>query len=255
VEKRGEAMTTHSAALTARERLIVALDVNSLDEARRWIEELREEVGLFKVGLELFARYGTILFHVMREEKVPFFFDCKFLDIPNTVAGASRALVGKGIYMFNIHATGGSVMMEATMEAVEKEAKKEKVERPLVIAVTILTSLTRNMLDEEMGISRTVEASVGKLAMTAKRSGLDGVVASAKEVSSVRQLCGRDFLVITPGIRPTWAADDDDQKRVVTPAQAMKNGSDYIVVGRPITRASSMKDAARRIVYEMETEL
>ncbi len=247
-------MSTQSAALTAKDRLIVALDVQSLDEARRWIEELRGEVGMFKVGLELFSRYGTILFHVMREENAPFFFDCKFLDIPNTVAGASRALVGKGISMFNVHATGGSVMMEATMEAVEKEAKKEKVERPIVLAVTILTSLTRNMLDEEMGISRTVEASVGKLAMTAKRSGLDGVVASAKEVSSIRQLCGKDFLVVTPGIRPTWAADDD-QKRVVTPAQAMKNGSDYIVVGRPITRSKDMKDAARRIVEEMETEL
>ena len=247
-------MTTQSAALTARDRLIVALDVQSLDEARRWIGELREEVGMFKIGLELFSRYGTILFHVMREENVPYFFDCKFLDIPNTVAGASRALVGKDIFMFNVHATGGSVMMEETMKAVTAEAKKENVERPLVIAVTILTSITRDILDNELGVSRTLEATVGKLAMTAKRAGLDGVVASAKEVAAVRNLCGRDFLVITPGVRPTWAPDDD-QKRVVTPAQAIKSGSDYIVVGRPITRAKSMKDAARKIVYEMETVL
>ncbi len=244
-------MSTQSALLTAKERLIVALDVNDLDEARRWIEELREEIGLFKIGLELYAKYGTVLFDIMRQEKAPYFFDCKFLDIPNTVAGASRALIGQGMHIFNVHATGGSEMLQATMEAVETEAQSQGVDRPLVIAVTILTSLTRNMLDEELGISRSLEAEVGKLAIIAKRAGLDGVVASAQEAQPIRHLCGKDFLIVTPGIRPKWAAEDD-QKRIVTPAQAIQNGSDYIVVGRPITRAANMKDAARKIVYEME---
>src|SRR5271155_2556883 len=129
--------------MTAKERLIVALDVDSLDEARRLIEELRQEVGLFKVGLELYARYGTAMFDVMRREKVPYFFDCKFHDIPNTVAGASRALVGQGIFMFNVHATGGSEMMKAALSAVAEEAKMKSVARPLIISVTVLTSINR----------------------------------------------------------------------------------------------------------------
>jgi len=245
---------TAQTMLTAKGRLIVALDAKDIDDARRWIEQLRGEVGMFKVGLELFARYGTAIFDIMKAEQVPYFFDCKFCDIPNTVAGASRAVVGHGMHMFNVHSTGGSEMMKATMQAVEEEAAALKIQRPLVIAVTILTSLTRNMLDDELGIQRTVEATVGRLAIVTKRSGLDGVVASAKEVSSIRSLCGKDFLIVTPGIRPDWASDDD-QKRVVTPAEAIKNGSDYIVVGRPITRAKDMKDAARRIVSEMEGQL
>lgn len=237
--------------LTAKDRLIVALDAKDIDDARRWIEQLRGEVGMFKVGLELFARYGTSIFDIMKAEKVPYFFDCKFHDIPNTVAGASRSVVGHGMHMFNVHATGGSEMMKATMQAVEEEAAAQNIQRPLVIAVTILTSLTRNMLDDELGIQRTIEATVGRLAIVTKRAGMDGVVASAKEVASIRSLCGKDFLIVTPGIRPDWASDDD-QKRVVTPSEAVKLGADYIVVGRPITRAKDMKDAARRIVSEME---
>jgi orotidine-5'-phosphate decarboxylase len=245
---------TAQTMLTAKGRLIVALDAKDIDDARRWIEQLRGEVGMFKVGLELFARYGTAIFDIMKAEQVPYFFDCKFHDIPNTVAGASRSVVGHGMHMFNVHATGGSEMMKATMQAVEEESAALKIQRPLVIAVTILTSLTRNMLDDELGIQRTVEATVGRLAIVTKRAGLDGVVASAKEVASIRTLCGKDFLIVTPGIRPDWASDDD-QKRVVTPAEAIKLGTDYIVVGRPITRSKDMKDAARRIVHEMEGQL
>jgi orotidine-5'-phosphate decarboxylase len=240
-------------SLTSKDRLILALDVDNADDARRWIDELREEVGLFKVGLELYARYGTSILQYMQKEQIPYFFDCKFLDIPNTVAGASRSLVGRGIKMFNVHATGGSEMMKASLAAVEEEATKKGVARPLVIAVTILTSLTRDVLEEEIGIKQTVEASVGRLALLTSRAGLDGVVCSASEVSTTRKLCGKDFLIVTPGIRPTWAGDDD-QKRIVTPGQAIKNGSDYIVVGRPITRAKDKADAARRIVEEMEAQ-
>ena len=238
--------------LTSKERLIVALDVDNIDDARRWIDELREDVGLFKIGLELYARYGTAVFEIMQKESIPFFFDCKFLDIPNTVAGASRSLVGRGIKMFNVHATGGSDMMKASLKAVEDEAQLQNARRPLVIAVTILTSLTRDVLEEEIGIKQSVEASVGRLSLLTKRAGLDGVVCSANEVPTIRKLCGNEFLIVTPGIRPTWSGDDD-QKRIVTPAQAIKSGSDYIVVGRPITRAKSKTEAARRIVEEMNS--
>ncbi len=239
-------------ALTSKERLILALDADDIDDARRWIEELREDVGLFKIGLELYARYGTSIFEILQKDQIPFFFDCKFLDIPNTVAGASRALVGRGIKMFNLHATGGSEMMKAALKSVEVEAENKNVARPLIIAVTILTSLTRDVLEEEIGFKQSVEASVGRLSLLTKRAGLDGVVCSAVEVQTIRKLCGQDFLIVTPGIRPTWAGDDD-QRRIVTPSQAIKNGSDYIVVGRPITRAKNKADAARRIVEEMNT--
>jgi orotidine-5'-phosphate decarboxylase len=247
-------VTTKIASMTAKERLIVALDVDSLDEARRLIEELRQEVGLFKVGLELYARYGTAMFDVMREEKVPYFFDCKFHDIPNTVAGASRALVGKGIFMFNVHATGGSEMMKAALSAVAEEAKTKSVARPLIISVTVLTSINREILEAELGVQQTVEETVDSLALLTQKAGLDGVVCSAHEVESIRRLCGPEFLIITPGIRPAWSGGDD-QKRIVTPAQAMKNGSSYIVVGRPITREKNKADAARKIVEEMDSAL
>ena len=240
-------------SLTSKDRLILALDVDNAEDARQWIDELRGEVGLFKIGLELYARYGTAILQFLEKEQIPYFFDCKLLDIPNTVAGASKALVGRGIKMFNVHATGGSEMMKASLAAVEAESARKGIDRPLVIAVTILTSLTRDVLEEEIGIKATVEASVGRLALLTSRAGLDGVVCSASEVSTIRKLCGKNFLTVTPGIRPTWAGDDD-QKRIVTPGQAIKNGSDYIVVGRPITRAKDKVDAARRIVAEMEAE-
>lgn len=239
-----------ASTLTSKERLILALDAESLDDARRWMEALRDEVGLFKVGLELFSRYGSQILEIMEKENIPYFFDGKFMDIPNTVAGASRALVGKNIKMFNVHALGGSDMMKAALKAAEDEAEKKKVDRPLVIAVTILTSLTRDVLEEEIGIKQSVEASVGRLALLTYRAGLDGVVCSANEVQTIRKLCGNKFLTVTPGIRPSWSGDDD-QRRIVTPSQAIKNGSDFIVVGRPITRAKDMVDAARRVVEEM----
>jgi orotidine-5'-phosphate decarboxylase len=246
-------MTVNAAATPkSKERLIVALDCESIEEAKRWIENLREDVGLFKIGLELYARYGTQVFDLMKGVDIPLFFDCKFMDIPNTVGGASRGLVGRGIKMFNVHATGGTDMMKAALRAVEEEAEKQKTQRPLVIAVTILTSITRDILEEEIGIKQSVEATVGRFALLTKKAGLDGVVCSANEVGTIRKLCGDKFLTVTPGIRPAWAGDDD-QKRIVTPAQAIKNGSDYIIIGRPITRAKNMVDAARRIVEEMQT--
>jgi orotidine-5'-phosphate decarboxylase len=246
----GEEMTHPTYIRTAREKLIVALDVPSLEEAVSLVKELKGEVGLFKVGLELYAHSGTRLFEALRQEDVPFFFDCKFHDIPNTVARASEGLVGQGIAMFNVHATGGKEMMRATMAATRKAADKANVAVPKIIAVTILTSIS-DQESAEIGFSSSVQALVPKLALLAQDAGLDGVVASAREVPAIRKVCGADFLIVTPGIRPEWSSADD-QKRVVTPAQAMRDGADYVVIGRPITQAASRRDAARRIVEEME---
>jgi orotidine-5'-phosphate decarboxylase len=238
-------------AKTAREKLIVALDVPSLEEAVSLVKELKEDVGLFKVGLELYAHCGTKLFEAMRAEGVAFFFDCKFHDIPNTVAKASEGLVGQGIAMFNVHATGGAEMMSATGAATRKAAQTAGVAPPKIIAVTVLTSIGEKEKDE-IGFACPVDELVLRLAQLTKQAGLDGVVASAKEVTAIRKACGPGFLIVTPGIRPQWSSADD-QKRIVTPGQAIKDGADYLVIGRPITQAASRKDAAKRIVEEMES--
>lgn len=238
-------------ARIAREKLILALDVPSEDDALALVKELKDEVGLFKIGLELYAHSGTRLFEAMRKEGVPFFFDCKFHDIPNTVARASQALVGQGIAMFNVHATGGFEMMQATATATHKAAKDANVAPPKIISVTMLTSISDREASE-IGFGAGVQQLVPKLALLTQKAGLDGVVASAQEVTAIRQACGPDFFIVTPGIRPAWSSTDD-QKRIVTPAQAIKDGADYLVVGRPITQASNRRDAARRVVEEMES--
>ena len=238
-------------SLTARDKLILALDVPSLDEAVTLVKELKDEVGLFKVGLELYAHGGTRLFDAIKAEGVQFFFDCKFHDIPNTVARASQALVGQSIAIFNVHATGGLEMMRVTGEAVRKASSAASVEAPKIIAVTMLTSISQ-LESAEIGFQGSISNLVTSLALLSKRAGLDGVVASAQEIIAIRDACGPDFLIVTPGIRPTWSSKDD-QKRIVTPAQAIKDGADYLVVGRPITQASNRRDAARRVVDEMES--
>jgi orotidine-5'-phosphate decarboxylase len=239
---------------SAREKLILALDVPSLDDALALVKELKEYVGVFKVGLELYARFGTRLLEAMKAQDVPTFFDCKFLDIPNTVARASESLVEHELAMFNVHAIGGATMLKTTVEATKKAAAAKGVEPPKILAVTVLTSVSNQVLKEELAIDNAVDELVVRLAWLAQHSGVDGVVASAQEVGAIREACGKDFLIITPGIRPQWAGADD-QARIVTPADAMRNGSDYIVVGRPITRASNRRDAAKRIVDEMESAL
>lgn len=249
----GDSMISTGGArkLTARERLILALDVPTLDEAITLIRELKDSVGMFKVGLELYTNSGSKLFEWMRAEGVPFFFDCKFLDIPNTVARASESLVCHGIEMFNVHSVGGSVMMKTTADAVKAKARTLGVDPPKLLAVTILTSIGDEILKNEIGSTLSTHELVPKLAKLAKDAGLDGVVASARETESIKQTCGPDFLTVTPGIRPTWA-DCQDQVRTVSPKEAVQCGSDYIVIGRPITQADNRRDAARRIVAEME---
>lgn len=242
-------------SLTAKDRLIVALDVSSEAEARALIEELRDEVGVFKCGLELFTSCGTSLFALAREYGVRLFFDAKFHDIPNTVAQACRAAVNQSVDIFNLHATGGSAMMEAaaqaTAAAYQELLKAEpKASKPALIAVTILTSMKADTLSDELKVGLPLEKMVPYLAQLAKKSNLDGVVASAQEATAIRETCGDDFLIITPGIRPSWA-EANDQARIVTPRVAIARGADYIVVGRPIVKAKDRVVAARKIVEEL----
>lgn len=239
--------------LNVKDRLIVALDVSSIEEAKEIVKDLREHVGMFKMGLELFASAGLSLFEMMREEGINVFFDGKFHDIPNTVAQASCNITRQGVAMFNVHATGGSAMLKAAADACRETASENKDnKRPILIAVTVLTSIGSDVLKEELQVGEDVMAYVTRLALLSKNNGLDGVVASAKEAAAIRQACGEEFLIVTPGIRPLWASTDD-QKRIVTPSQAIKDGADFLVIGRPITAAKDRKAAAQKIIEEIET--
>lgn len=240
--------------MDARKRLILALDVSSINEAHRLVDELRDFVGMFKIGLELFSACGPAVLELATKEKLPIFFDGKFCDIPNTVYGACRAIASHGVTMLNVHATGGSKMIRAASDACDSVAKELGVARPTLLAVTVLTSLDQNWLTSELGVSRSVEEQVCYLARLAQDNGADGVVASASEVKLVRKTCGAKFSIVTPGIRPKWAALND-QSRIVTPSDAIANGADYLVIGRPITHAAHRVDAAKRIVNEMNEAL
>lgn len=235
----------------AKERLILALDTDTVDDARRMIEELRSHVGVFKIGLQLFCNEGPALFEKLSADAVPIFFDGKFHDIPNTVAGAAAAIAARQVWMMNVHASGGKKMIKAAVDACQKVSLKLSIQRPKLIAVTVLTSIGQECLTDELGVPAKVDDQVCRLALLAKEAGADGVVASASEVVVLRQACGDDFMLVTPGVRPAWAGADD-QSRIVTPFQAIKDGADYLVIGRPITAAADRRQAAARIIEEIE---
>lgn len=244
--------------MQAQDRLIVALDVSSLDEARSIVEELKGSVGMFKIGLELFTACGTEVFQFIESYKsdknVRFFFDGKFHDIPNTVAAACRNTTRENVAMFNIHAQGGIEMMSAAAKATREEAKAKNIDKPILIAVTVLTSISPEVLHEQIKTSSDIDLPhyVVHLAKMAQDAGLDGVVASPKEVPLIRKACGNDFVIVTPGIRPNWPElGQDDQKRVLTPAEAIAQGSSYLVIGRPITKAKNRRDAVNRLCKEL----
>ena len=231
------------------ERLIVALDVDTREKALSLVDKLKKDVRVFKIGSELFTFCGPEIVEDVRKKGCGVFLDLKFHDIPNTVAKSAAAAVRLGAFMFNVHALGGQDMMKKCAEAVREEAKKLKIAKPKVIAVTILTSMDENNL-KKIGIFDNMETQVLKLAQLAKDSGLDGVVASPSEVKPIRKNLGKDFLIITPGVRPSWAAMGD-QKRVATPKEAIDNGASFIVVGRPIIEAADPVEAAKRILEEI----
>ncbi|MEN6371367.1 MAG: orotidine-5'-phosphate decarboxylase [Armatimonadota bacterium] len=235
----------------SKDRIIVALDVDSAEKAVELVKSLKGEVGAFKVGLELFNVTGPAIFDELKAagaEKI--FYDAKFHDIPNTVASAVRAAVRNNVWMLNVHASGGCAMMRAAAEAAKEEAAKLGIDPPKLIGVTILTSIDNMTLTDELRVASGLVNQVMHLAQLAQSAGLDGVVASPNEVKYIRDVTGPDFLIVTPGVRPA-GADVGDQKRVMTPADAIRTGSSYLVIGRPITRAENPAEAARKIAAEM----
>jgi orotidine-5'-phosphate decarboxylase len=224
--------------------VFVALDTPDLDNALSLARAVKPYVGGLKVGLEFITALGPDAIRRVGEIGLPVFADVKFHDIPNTVAGAARAIAGLGVAMFNVHASGGEAMMRAAADAIAPWTP-----RPLLIAVTVLTSLDDAVL-ESVGQRTPASEQVGRLAALVKKSGLDGVVCSAHELATVRAACGPDFLTIVPGIRPAGAAVGD-QKRVMTPKQAVAAGADILVIGRPITAAVDPAEAAKVIAEEL----
>ncbi|HEY2386146.1 MAG TPA: orotidine-5'-phosphate decarboxylase [Candidatus Binatia bacterium] len=240
-------------ASEAKRRLIFALDVDSVGEANALIETLLPEVGMFKVGKQLFLHAGPPMVRQIKERGGEVFLDLKFHDIPRTVAKAGVEAARLGVKMFDLHASGSGEMMRTTVREVSRACRRDALRRPKILAVTVLTSLSREDL-KQVGVMAGVESQVTRLARLAKDSGMDGVVASPQEIATIRKACGRTFAIVTPGVRQARAGWDD-QKRVMTPEAAIAAGADYLVVGKPIRDAKSPADAARAIVAEMERGL
>jgi orotidine-5'-phosphate decarboxylase len=230
--------------------ILVALDFDNLPDALRVVDATHEYVGGYKVGMELCTAVGVpAVVDAISAAGGAVFVDLKFKDIPNTVAGAVRALARPGVLMTNIHADGGLAMMRAAVAAVAN-----KPHRPLLIGVTVLTSISPPELRDEIGITTDLPDQVIRLAGLARTAGLNGVVCSAHEIAGIKAACGADFITVVPGVRPAWA-DANDQARMMTPAEAQRVGSDYLIIGRPITRPPAAigtpADAARRILDEI----
>lgn len=240
--------------IQAKDKLILALDVDNIEEARSLIKELKEYIGVFKIGLQLFTSIGPDIINMAHDEGVKIFFDGKFNDIPNTVAQASSNLIKMGVSFFNIHISGGSKMITATVKLAHDTAKRRNLPAPIILGVTVLSSINQDILTEELGITDEIDDYVVYLAKMAHENGLSGVVASVREAEKIRHACGKDFVILCPGIRPSWA-EINDQQRIATPADAIKAGADYMVIGRPILAASNRIDAAKMIIDEIQEAL
>jgi orotidine-5'-phosphate decarboxylase len=235
--------------VTAKDRLIVALDCDSEAKALEIFTKLKNDIRFFKIGLEIFSYCGPRIAEKIMDAGAEVFLDLKFHDIPNTVLKASVAATRLGVYMFNVHALGGYDMMKSAFEAAREEADTQNIRRPKVLAVTILTSMDEFAL-KKIGVNANIKKEVLALAGMAKEAGLDGVVASPHEAKTIREAMGEDFLIVTPGVRPA-EAKANDQKRIATPLEAVKNGANFIVVGRPITDTQDPAGAARQILSEI----
>lgn len=233
------------AGLELNNRVMVALDTDDRDRALNLAQQLSGSGCWLKVGLELYAHEGPDILRKLKELGFPIFLDLKLHDIPTTVEKAMRVLTQWGVDMINVHCSGGHEMMARAAAAVREEGAKLG-KTPKLIGVTVLTSMGAAQLKEELGVERELTRQVIALAKLAKHSGLDGVVASAQEAKALRQECGEDFLLVTPGIRPAWSKTDD-QVRICTPKEAIEFGSSYLVVGRPITKAESPRQALERL--------
>ncbi len=237
-------------SLDPRERIIVALDTPDIRFAKKLIQTLKDDIKIYKVGNELFTAHGPKAVQIVRDAGAKVFLYLKYHDIPNTVASAARQAVNLGVFMFNVHAAGGLQMMQEACIAAVDEAKKKNILPPKLIGVTLLTSLNQEEVTKQIGISKPIDDIVLHYTELAQKAGLDGVVASAREIEKIRAKFGPEFLIVTPGIRPAWA-EPGDQERVMTPKEALKLGANYLVIGRPITQAEDPREAVVRILTEL----
>lgn len=231
-----------------KEKIVLALDVDTLEDAKNLIIELKDYVGVFKVGLQLYTQNGNEIIDFMTEQGLEFFLDVKLLDIPNTVAKASENIVKRGASFFNIHTLGGSEMMKQCVKSAKTTAQELGQKEPFILGVTVLTSISDEILNNELEINQKASDYVLKLAKLAKDSGLDGVVASTWEAKKIKEICGSNFKVLCPGIRPEWSLKND-QKRAATPKIAIEEGADYLVIGRAVTAAED-RIKAMEMIYE-----
>jgi len=231
-----------------REKLILALDVETKEKAQSLVQELKNFIKIFKIGPQLFTRYGPEIIEIIQKEGGKVFYDAKFYDISSVIEKAGEIIGEMGVDMFTLHTLGGSQMMRRAVEAAKKKQKNIRV-----LGVTILTSLNSSILKKELGIEKDLKDEVIHLATLAKEAGLDGVVASAYEIEKLRQIFGKNFLLVIPGIRPSFGKKDE-QKRVLTPEEAIQKGADFLVIGRPITKAKNPLKATYKIIQEMGGE-
>lgn len=235
--------------MDARERLIVALDILDEKKCLEMIDILSPEVEFFKVGMAPFTGFGKSILEKLNKLSKKVFLDLKFHDIPNTVYNVSKIAAGLNVTMMNYHCLGSSPMLKEAVRGAEEGAEENRSKRPILLAVTVLTSMNEKNL-REIGIGKPIEQTVIDFAVFARDAGMDGVVASSRETKLIKEAIGQDFVVVTPGIRPSWA-EKGDQKRVNTPKDAIMNGSDYIVVGRPIISSENPLASAKSIIEEI----
>ena len=233
-----------------RDRLIVALDVESLAQAEALLDRLHGVVSTFKVGTQLFTAAGPAAVELIQKRGGRVFLDLKYHDIPHTVAGAVREATRLGVAMLTLHASGGLAMLEAAATAAKTAANEFNLTKPLCLAVTVLTSLDRAALQRELNVPLSVEGQVLHLAQLAKAAGADGSVAAPPEIGTLRRALGREWVIVTPGVRPA-GSEAGDQARVATPEAALQAGADYLVVGRPITGAADPARAAQALLDAM----
>lgn len=233
-----------------KEKIVLALDVETFEEAKYFVDELSPYVGTFKVGLQLFMGFGLDIVNYIVSKNSNFFLDVKLHDIPNTVQKASENIILRGANFFNVHCTGGLDMMRAARIGADNMAEKLGKDKPLILGVTMLTSISQDVLNDEFKISKDVSEFAIELAHLAKEAGLDGVVASPLEVENIKKELGKDFKVLCPGIRPAWSLTND-QKRIATPSFTLQSGADFIVLGRAVTKADDPVYAMEKIYKEI----
>lgn len=240
--------------ITANERIILALDVDDLKEAEKLVLELKDYVGYFKIGLQLFTSYGFSAIKMVKDNGGKVYCDLKFHDIPNTVSNACSNLIKHNIDFFNLHLQGGSKMVAQVVKTAKETSKALNTEPPTILGVSLLSSFGQRTLTEELGVEKNIEDYIMQLTKIAKNNGLDGVIAGASEAKKIRKEFGEDFIILCPATRPTWAAVND-QVRVDTPTEAINSGVDFMVIGRPITDAQDKIAAINLIIEEINSAL